>query len=418
MKDIFKPYISKPQNAVYRPISEYVSAITRPQALADLDELKYLIDNRYSGKDYWQRNGIIFSECYDQIDKYICEQETVYISDFCRAIHKAFDIGIVDNHFSFASPLTGLLPFTKQYSAYFADLLVEKQDADHVVIESKSEVVSVGDHIDDIKVLFPTLAPVGKKRYLVGCRSYEPVENMTVTINSNPLQISVHRCRANTKTEMNDICLAHYQRNDIDILRSNCCDYVGQLTENTDYAAIGQRFSGNKMLILNYLSNGGGYNRITREFIQGLNGYVHCQEYSMKLVSPITEKHDCRREWVQLSESLPYDGQKGTYNGTLIMLVNSDTGSAGETAVLYGKSLRNFILIGENTMGCNTFGNVASYELTNSHIICRIPNVINLCEDPADCIEGGGFTPDYWVDSVDVESEVLRWIEDNVDQLW
>ena len=138
----------------------------------------------------------------------------------------------------------------------------------------------------------------------------------------------------------------------------------------------------------------------------------------MKLVSPITEKHDCRREWVQLSESLPYDRQKGTYNGTLIMLVNSDTGSAGETAVLYGKSLRNFILIGENTMGCNTFGNVASYELTNSHIICRIPNVINLCEEPADCMEGEGFTPDYWVDSVDVEGDVLRWIEGNVDQLW
>ena len=44
MKDIFKPYISKPQNAVYRPINEYVSAITRKQALDDLDELKYLID--------------------------------------------------------------------------------------------------------------------------------------------------------------------------------------------------------------------------------------------------------------------------------------------------------------------------------------------------------------------------------------
>lgn len=91
------------------------------------------------------------------------------------------------------------------------------------------------------------------------------------------------------------------------------------------------------------------------------------------------------------------------------MLVNSDTASSEETAVLYGRSVRNFILIRENTMGCNTFGNVADYVLNNSQIICCIPNVINLCENPNDCTEGMGFTPDYWVDSPDVEREVLRW---------
>ena len=78
--------------------------------------------------------------------------------------------------------------------------------------------------------------------------------------------------------------------------------------------------------------------------------------------------------------------------------------------MLYARSCKNLLLIGENTMGCNTFGNVASYELPHSRIVCRIPNVINLCLKPDDCLEGYGFTPDYWVDSEDVEGEVLNWL--------
>jgi hypothetical protein len=55
----------------------------------------------------------------------------------------------------------------------------------------------------------------------------------------------------------------------------------------------------------------------------------------------------------------------------------------------------------------NTFGNLASYRLSYSDIILRIPNTINLCKNPDDCIEGKGLTPDYWVDSEDVQSEVI-----------
>lgn len=413
MENRFKSFISAPHSAAYRPVKEYMSEITVQQALTDLDELKYLMDNRYCGKEYWERKGLEFKKCYEQIKKYIEMQETVYISDFCRKIHKSLDIGIVDNHLSFASPITGLLRFSKQYSAYFADLLVEQQGEDFVIIDSKTEAVSAGERISDHSCLYPTLAPKGAKRYLVGCRSYTQVPEMEILVNKTVRKIPVHRCRANAKTEDFDVCLSPKQVQGINILRSNCCDYVGGLSEETDYEGIGQRYGKTNVLVLNYLSNEGGYNRITREFLKGLNGYVHCQEYSMKLISPVTEKRDCNREWVRLSETAPYEREKGSYQGTVYMLVNSNTASAGETAVLYGRSLKDFVLIGENTMGCNTFGNVASYQLTHSQIVCRIPNVINLCENHDDCEEGKGFTPDYWVDSFDVEGKVIEWLKAN-----
>lgn len=74
--------------------------------------------------------------------------------------------------------------------------------------------------------------------------------------------------------------------------------------------------------------------------------------------------------------------------------------------------MRNIVLVGENTMGCNTFGNVNAFVLPYSKIICRVPNVINLCGNPEECVEGHGFDPDYWVDSEDVEGEVIKWLSE------
>ena len=159
----------------------------------------------------------------------------------------------------------------------------------------------------------------------------------------------------------------------VNVFRSNCCDYVNGINDKTNFIALGEKYRGDKVLVLDYLSNQGGYNRITREFIKGLNDYVHCEEHSASLISPVTEGKNCYREWV-IKESQPYNIELGKFDGTLIMLINGDTASAGETAVLYAKSLKHFILIGENSMGCNTFGNVAGYSLKHSKIIARIPN--------------------------------------------
>lgn len=409
---ILKDYMSEPRFEKYREVKKYNSSISQQEAQEDLNELIYLMDNRYCGKDYWSRNGIDFDSCYEEIRNFITSNETVYISDFCRVIHAAFDIGIIDNHFSIASPFTGWLGFSKQYVAYFSELVVEKDQGMYMVIKSGEKDIPVGSYIENTNCFYRTLSPSNKEWYLVGCRSYQVVDKMQIIVNGKSQTVSLHRCKANARTEEKEICFKHTHIHGIDVLRSNACDYVGEITEDTDFIALGKKYSENKLIILNYLSNEGGYNRITREFIQGLNGYVHCEEYCAKLISPVTEGKDCLREW-RVSQATPYQRELGSFDGTAILLINSDTASAGESAILYGRSLKRLILIGENSMGGNTFGNVAGYSLSHSGIILRIPNMINLCKNPDDCIEGKGFTPDYWVDSEDVQGEVISWIQNN-----
>jgi hypothetical protein len=89
----------------------------------------------------------------------------------------------------------------------------------------------------------------------------------------------------------------------------------------------------------------GGYNRITQEFIKGINNYSHCEEYSAKLISPVTEGKDCDREW-RLSEAAPYQKELGAYPGCVYFLMNSGIVSSGKTAVLYVKSLKNAVFMG------------------------------------------------------------------------
>lgn len=407
INEIFKPYISSPKLKEYLEAIKYEGTISKEQAIDDLQTLRYLMENRYCGWEYYENNGIEWDRCFQEIETFILAQREINITDFCKSIHHAFDAGVVDNHLSFCSPMTGRLSYSRQFSAYFSDFKAEQKDGAFYAVESACPNVSDGDLIKADDHLFPTFY----HRFLIGVRSFEPVSEMTITVNDRPVSVPLHRCKAIRETEPQDVCLRHDVKNGIDVIRSNCCDYVGDITEKTDFVKAGKQFRDKEILVLNYLSNEGGYNRITREFIKGLNHYSHCQEHSIQLRSPVTEGKSCFRQWVALSEAEPYDHTKAKFDGKLVMLVNGDTASAGETAVLYARSCRDYLLIGENTMGCNTFGNVASYELPNSRIICRIPNTINLCADPDDCREGYGFTPDYWVDSDDVEGEVIEWIK-------
>lgn len=406
---IFKDYISEPRDSVFKDIKKYSGAISQQQALSDFEELQYIIDNRYSGKEYWEGNGISFDKCFTEIKCFVKSRNEIYISDFCRAIHGAFNVGIVDNHFSFASPLTGRLHFSKKYTAYFADIIVEKIHDRFVVIASKDNAVKPNDIVDGTKSLYPTLSPQRKEYYLIGCRLWNECNNMKISVNGQLRDILLHRCRANEKIETKDICLQQSTVNGIPVVRSNCCDYVFPINKNDDISSIGRKYSKYDKAIWNNLSNEGGYSKIPRDFLFGLNDYVCCEEYCAKLISPITENKPCKRQWI-LTDSAVCERDKGRYNGTLYFLMNSDTASSGETSILYAKSLKSVVFIGENSMGCNTFGNIASYQLSNSNIILRVPNMINLCKNPDDCVEGKGFTPDYWVDSVDVQSEVISWL--------
>jgi len=87
--------------------------------------------------------------------------------------------------------------------------------------------------------------------------------------------------------------------------------------------------------------------------------------------------------------------------------VGEKVGSSGEAAVSQAMNIENCILIGSNTGGIGTFGDVLTYELPNSKIIIRLPYKLFL-GGPR---EGEGYTPHFWVDTEELLQEVIKWLE-------
>jgi len=73
------------------------------------------------------------------------------------------------------------------------------------------------------------------------------------------------------------------------------------------------------------------------------------------------------------------------------------------------QSVRDRLLIGENTGGVSQFSSACGYYLPNSKFVANIPRHFVLIPGFEECV---GFLPDYWLDSMEPVQEVLRWLND------
>ena len=182
-----------------------------------------------------------------------------------------------------------------------------------------------------------------------------------------------------------------------------------------DMYTAGEKFKNKDIVIWDILANGGGTSNFPMKFIEGLNEYSNYKDSIALLRSHVIDSnytHDdgkYYREWDYWLNQ-PDDHTKAKFDGTLYVLMNGGNASSGEDATTYAHNVRNCVTIGENTMGCGTFGEVLFYELPHTKMIMQVASKIFAVENFK---EGEGYMPDYWVDNADVLGEVVRWIQKN-----
>ena len=150
-------------------------------------------------------------------------------------------------------------------------------------------------------------------------------------------------------------------------------------------------------------------------FIKGLNDYAFWKINCAVLNSPsIQQAHGTRFEDVERKREWTFycseerDLSKGKFNGTLYVLCNDSVISSGEAALNIVRSVRNYVIVGQNSSGVGTFGDTLSYHLPYSDIYMSIPCKLFL----GGAKEGEGLEPDYWVDRTDVQGELISWLKD------
>lgn len=84
----------------------------------------------------------------------------------------------------------------------------------------------------------------------------------------------------------------------------------------------------------------------------------------------------------------------------IIVITNGLVGSAGEGFVMRVSRLENVVIVGENTRGAITFGNISLHRLPHSGLDVWLPVNFGLFPDGV-FREEEGVTPDYWVPAAD-----------------
>ena len=211
---VFSEYIFslEPMPVDFKECKSVQRSLSKDEAMRDFELLCYLIDNAYSGKEYWEKQSISFLERYKEVQRIIQKQEAIGIDTFCHLLCGIFS-DVHDGHIYASHALMGQINFHNIYRAYFADILIEKVNDEYIVIKSNDNNVAIGDKIDPVSdngVFFPTLSPKQKQHFLLGQRSWKPVQSMEVKINENIIIVQLHACKQSKK---NDSCIFQYDNN-------------------------------------------------------------------------------------------------------------------------------------------------------------------------------------------------------------
>jgi hypothetical protein len=89
------------------------------------------------------------------------------------------------------------------------------------------------------------------------------------------------------------------------------------------------------------------------------------------------------------------------YNSKIVLLIDSACASSCETIVEKLSSHPNSVLLGQNTMGALHFSNAVTFMLPNSGVIAKVPTLFHKYE--LDASEGVGYAPDVKLEFIDLD---------------
>lgn len=462
LPDLIKPYVDSLSRAVaYKEIPDYIDKpcpkyISGNQAREDIEMFKYLIKTAYSGKVYWENQGVDFSKCFRELKHLVKSSVTdsISVAEFEDIIYNHLKY-INDGH----SRIIGFKnrELKKRIMPFFTDLVIEKRDNKYFVIQSKLSDIMLGDeYFDSIKYLYKTLSKKDTEQFLIGLLEYDNPEFLKIQFKSGIYNLPLHQCRiGQIWDKASDPALFVDSLEGIPVIRIRKFggeQYIEEIRQFVDY---GTKLRNENLFVLNLINNSGGGSEWGNKFITNLNDIVIDKSYVLWLRSPATFQaftpkknywilNDMPNSWYteegHLTDSCPSETKSflnemkikssnlknnpvryweidnrnieqhklGTYKGKVIMISNHYNASAGETTLARIKSsVPNSIVIGENSCGAFVFSSKNSYCLQNSLIKLQLTKALEIHPD---CHGDKGFFPDYWLDSKEPVKEVVDWI--------
>ncbi|MGB2895042.1 MAG: S41 family peptidase, partial [Anaerolineales bacterium] len=370
--------------------------ISAQQAAEDVERLFYLFSHGYSGYAFFNQNGE-FEQAKERILQELPSRSSWSSDAFSILLHDHLSF-IVDCHMKI-----GDIQYASHQDFWYdtsLELALESGGYEFAADDTAYTVVSINGG-DPAPFILPSLNHQGEPVYRMGLlSSAEPVSLLlTAADETGERQFEIGLQQSNFTYYSEDIF-----REDIIggipvvRVRSFSDPYADALSQ---FVKTASSHRGEPVIIVDIRGNHGGNERWPISWIQGLTGE---RAESVFIFSELTSKTTMAARanlFSGLYEQNPDvtlyrdDGERHTISAeafesgtrqpnwvgpyfplvplipndtTVILVINGSVASAGEGLVMRLSQAENVVLVGENSMGCLTFGNAGAHQLPHSKL--------------------------------------------------
>lgn len=373
-------------------------ALSVDAAREDVLYVQYVLENAYSGYSYYDET--LFRTAFDSILKELSTFEKVSPNALIDLIctHLSF---ISDGHLSLSTQDYGK-GFYKKVQTYVSDLIITETDGCYFDLHTGKQI-----SFDNTLRIFPTIVNDASNAHLVGIRSKDTVEEISLGIGNKQETLPVHKIKSQAIKE--DSLVEECYLGDIAII--TCSNFIGDSDESLNKLhEIGRKCRKFKHVIWNLSNNLGGNSELPKQFLLGLTGGFNDTLKFLELRSTLVHA----KEYGNIQD-VPYHFEpvyneqtkrSDLFKGELHVIINDMVASSAEIAIAWAASLPRVTFYGCNSLGIGCFGDLCVYYLPNSQITLWCPQKVF----DTNIVETVGFEPDFWIDNNDVVSSVLKRI--------
>ena len=430
------------------------------EALEDLQTLERVLSQGYAGYETLESGDLKWSLLFREMEREVSSRERWRQEEFLDFLKRHLT-SIADLHLGLVFR-EEWVPLYQPERVFFTGLVVRKEATAPLTVihappghsEAMGGALLGIEEAADRRFLFKTLpGKTGVEDFLVGKWSKQShPDPLPIRVRTEEGEIlewdqPLHspKCRLSAPSlrpfRLTYIPFPRIEIRTFSILMGNPLEQFLQSAEKA---------KAEKKVVVDLRGNPGGSDRYGREWLARLFGKrSHGWEVS-ELVSPVTfqgdvllhrwllsrskltsqkkdlggrlafaeeqlelaEKEKVERHWKRSiqEDSLSDTEADEAFEGTLLLFVDSNTGSSAETFVLLAKQFPQTVVLGENTKGMARFGEIKLYPLPHSGIWIQAGS--KKFTDPTNSfVEGKGFLPDYWLDDSESISEIVEGME-------
>lgn len=238
------------------------TTLTAEDASADVKYLKYVFENAYSGFSYYDKP--LFDTAFASIVKSLKNSAQITPDQLIDVICSNLSF-ISDGHLALTTADYGN-GFYKELQTYVSDMLVYKVRDAYYDAKTKKQVL-----FDDTVRAFPTLNNSIADSYLIGIRSKNPTEKISVKLDGKDEILPLHRIMSKEQTE-ESLVEERYEEN---IAIITCSSFVGDSEEAMKKLyEVGKKCRKYRHVVWDLSNNLGGNSEFPKHFLKGLYGDV------------------------------------------------------------------------------------------------------------------------------------------------